>query len=155
MAVDAEDALGPTWSQPDDPRVYGLGKVLRVTHLDVLPQLLNVIRGDMSFIGPRPERPEIADRLRREVVSYDERLLVRPGVTGLAQVTLRADRSVACVRRKVTVDLEYMRNAGPVFDLEIIGYTLLCVIGVKRRPDAFILDGPPATRDGSDLRPAR
>ena len=84
MRLDAE-ANGPIWAAGDrDPRMTRLGRILRRTHLDELPQLLNVLRGDMSLVGPRPERPAFVDRLRRDIRRYDQRLLVKPGMTGLA-----------------------------------------------------------------------
>src|SRR5262249_20621003 len=91
MMHKCESLTGPRWSLPGDPRVTRGGHFLRVTHLDELPQLVNVLRGDMSLIGPRPERPEFVPELERAVPRYRERLAVLPGVTGLAQVQLPAD----------------------------------------------------------------
>src|SRR5439155_3872848 len=110
MMNKCESLTGPRWSMPGDPRVTGLGRFLRATHLDELPQLLNVLRGDMSLIGPRPERPEFLPELERACPRYRERLAVRPGVTGLAQVQLPADTNIASVRRKLAYDLYYIRH---------------------------------------------
>jgi len=92
---------------------------LRETHLDEIPQLWNVLRGEMSLIGPRPERPEIVSQLERLVPTYRERLLVRPGITGLAQLRLPADSDVTGVRRKLSHDLYYIRQRGVLLDLQL------------------------------------
>ena len=88
MRHDCEKATGPRWAVPGDPRITPLGRFLRQTHLDELPQLWNVLRGEMSLVGPRPERPEFVPDLEQAIPHYRDRLLVRPGVTGLAQVQL-------------------------------------------------------------------
>src|SRR5262249_35904144 len=105
MVDRCESLTGPRWALPRDPRVTGLGRFLRKSRLDELPQLLNVVRGEMSLVGPRPERPEFLPELERACPGYRERLAVRPGVTGLAQVQLPADTSVDSVRRKLAYDL--------------------------------------------------
>ncbi len=130
MRHNAERASGACWSKPGDPRVTRLGKFLRRTHLDEFPQLFNVLKGDMSLVGPRPERPEIAVDLERELPRYRARLSVRPGVTGLAQVQLPADTDLASVRRKLGYDLYYVRRVGFWLDLCIVLRTacnLFCV----------------------------
>ena len=101
MAHDCEKDSGPCWSRAGDSRVTPLGRFLRRTHLDELPQLWNVLRGDMSLVGPRPERPEFIPHLEEAIPLYRDRLLVRPGVTGLAQVQLPPDSNLASVRRKL------------------------------------------------------
>src|SRR5205823_316253 len=108
------------WSIPGDPRVTLIGQVLRRTHLDELPQLLNVLRGDMSLIGPRPERPEFLPELEAAFPRYRDRLAVRPGVTGLAQVQLPADSDLDSVREKLRHDLYYIQHLGPWLDLRIL-----------------------------------
>lgn len=125
MHCDAEADTGPIWSTPDDDRTTWLGRLLRKAHLDELPQLLNVVKGDMSLVGPRPERPEFVGILEEEVPGYCQRLRVLPGITGLAQVNLPADTNAASVRRKVRLDLEYIQTADLQLDLQIIVCTLL------------------------------
>jgi len=128
MVHDAESATGPVWaSLSGDARVTPLGRVLRSTHLDELPQLWNVLRGEMGLIGPRPERPEIAGRIERKVPGYGGRLAVRPGVTGLAQMLLPADDpsdpTLSGVARKLALDLYYVSHAGAGLDLRIAAAT--------------------------------
>ncbi len=110
MYEDAEAATGPVWAQSDDPRVTPVGRVLRRLHLDELPQLVNVVRGEMSLIGPRPERPHFVSELKEEIPEYDERHRVKPGITGLAQIRAGYDRTVRDVRRKVKLDLLYIHR---------------------------------------------
>jgi len=100
------------WSGPGDPRVTPLGRILRATHLDELPQLLNVVRGEMSLIGPRPERPEIVGQLERCFPAYRDRLLVRPGLSGLAQILQGPDTSLHDVQTKLRYDIYYLHNHG-------------------------------------------
>src|SRR6185312_3655925 len=102
------DPAAEVWARPDDPRVTALGRLLRLYRLDELPQLLNVLRGDMNVVGPRPEQPTIFARLRDEIDRYQERQRVRPGITGWAQINQQYDSSVDDVRRKVQFDLEYI-----------------------------------------------
>ncbi|MFW6119014.1 MAG: sugar transferase [Planctomycetota bacterium] len=111
MYVDAEAETGPVWAQGDrDPRVTPVGHLLRRTHLDELPQLVNVLRGEMSLVGPRPERPHFVEQLRKAIPDYEQRLAVKPGITGLAQVRLGYDRTLRDVRRKVKLDCLYIRR---------------------------------------------
>lgn len=124
MVVDAERTTGPVWARRNDPRVTALGRFLRASHLDELPQLFNVLSGSMSFVGPRPERPAFVERLTSEVTDYGARLAVKPGITGLAQVSLDADATVRDVRRKVAYDLLYIRRACLMADLGIVFLTL-------------------------------
>ncbi len=110
MVMDAE-ASGPVWASRDsDPRVTPIGTFLRQSHLDELPQLFNILKGDMSLVGPRPERPHFVERLDREIPRYDERLLIKPGLTGLAQVHVRSDQSIADVKKKLRFDRFYIKR---------------------------------------------
>jgi lipopolysaccharide/colanic/teichoic acid biosynthesis glycosyltransferase len=133
MIHNCESLTGPRWSIPGDPRVTWVGQLLRLSHLDELPQLLNVLRGDMSLIGPRPERPEFVPKLDRNIPGYRQRLAVRPGVTGLAQVNLPADTDLDSVRRKLACDLLYIQRVGPWLDLRILLCTALYSVGVPFR----------------------
>jgi len=130
MTHNCEKATGACWAAVRDPRITRVGAVLRRTHLDELPQLWNVLRGDMSLVGPRPERPEFLPQLKKVLPNYQDRLLVLPGVTGLAQVRLPADTDLASVRRKLAYDLYYVRHASIWLDFRIILCTALCVVGV-------------------------
>lgn len=121
MRIDAEAETGAVWAQGhEDPRITRLGRVLRSSHVDELPQLVNVLRGDMSLVGPRPERPEFFVGLASEVPGYGRRTTVRPGVTGLAQVLHKYDETLDDVRRKVEFDLQYIEDAGLLADLKIL-----------------------------------
>jgi lipopolysaccharide/colanic/teichoic acid biosynthesis glycosyltransferase len=131
MTHQCEKQTGPLWSTVGDPRVTRLGSLLRATHLDELPQLWNVLRGEMSLVGPRPERPEFTPHLERVIPHYRERLRVRPGVTGLAQVQLPADTDVQSVKRKLAYDLYYVHHMSPWLDVRIILCTVLKVLGVS------------------------
>ncbi|MBI4343729.1 MAG: sugar transferase [Candidatus Omnitrophica bacterium] len=127
MRVDAE-ASGPVWSGgEEDPRMTRAGRILRRTHLDELPQLWNVLRGEMSLIGPRPERPHFLEDLQRAIPRYDERLFLRPGITGLAQVHYRYDQSLADVRRKLRFDLLYVKRMCLALDVRILFWTAFVV----------------------------
>jgi lipopolysaccharide/colanic/teichoic acid biosynthesis glycosyltransferase len=130
MTHDCEKVGGARWSTPGDPRVTPVGRFLRRTHLDELPQLWNVLKGDMSLVGPRPERPEFLPGLERVIPRYRERLAVKPGVTGLAQVQLPADTDIASVRRKLAYDLHYLRTFGLWLDLRLVLCTGLHMLGV-------------------------
>lgn len=128
MRVDSE-ARGPVWAAGEcDPRMTRLGAVLRRTHLDELPQLYNVLMGDMSLVGPRPERPYFAEELDRAIPRYGERLLIKPGMTGLAQVHYQYDQSIADVRRKLRFDLLYIRRMGFALDMQILLWTVAVVV---------------------------
>lgn len=132
MFEDAEQWTGAVWALEDDPRITPLGRYLRKLHLDELPQIWNVARGEMSFIGPRPERPIFVNTLIGQIPGYECRLAVLPGVTGLAQISLPPDQTPDCVRRKIELDLEYIFTAEPSLDLRIIFCTILKMIGVPR-----------------------
>ena len=125
MVANCEERTGAVWSKPGDPRVTPIGRLLRDTHLDELPQLLNVLRGEMCIIGPRPERPEIVPQLAGTIPNYLDRLAVRPGLTGLAQVQLPPDVSELDVRRKLAYDRFYIEHASLLLDLRIVVSTCL------------------------------
>jgi len=122
MVVQAPGAK-QVWAAQDDPRVTKVGRWLRTTRLDELPQLFNVLLGDMNVVGPRPEQPDLVRTLVREIREYPVRLMVLPGITGLAQVTGGYDASIADVRRKVALDIEYLRRRSPLEDLRIMALT--------------------------------
>jgi lipopolysaccharide/colanic/teichoic acid biosynthesis glycosyltransferase len=131
MRNDAEKKSGPTWATVNDSRLTGIGKFIRSIHLDELPQLLNVVKGDMALVGPRPERPEFTQLLARDVDGYLDRLAVRPGVTGLAQINLPPDVDLDSVRRKLVLDLEYIRIASPGLDFRMMCWTALRLFGFR------------------------
>jgi lipopolysaccharide/colanic/teichoic acid biosynthesis glycosyltransferase len=124
MVVDAEKEGQAVWALKQDPRVTLVGRVLRKTRLDELPQLVNVLRGEMNIVGPRPERPTIFADLRAHIPAYPLRQRVKPGITGWAQINQAYDACVDDVRRKVAYDLEYVRRQGLVEDLRIMTMTL-------------------------------
>jgi lipopolysaccharide/colanic/teichoic acid biosynthesis glycosyltransferase len=130
MHHECERATGPCWAPKNDSRVTFIGRILRATHADELPQLINVLKGEMSLIGPRPERPEIVRTLEPQLPRYRERLRIRPGVTGFAQVQLPPDVDVEGVRRKLTYDLYYINAVNPWLDLCILLSTVLKVVGI-------------------------
>jgi exopolysaccharide biosynthesis polyprenyl glycosylphosphotransferase len=123
MTQDAEKD-GAQWAVVNDPRTTSFGRFLRITRLDELPQLLNVLKGDMSLVGPRPERPEFVEELARDVPYYEQRLMVPPGLTGWAQVRYRYGASKEDAIRKLQFDLYYVRHLTPLFDLEILLKTI-------------------------------
>lgn len=112
------------WAQADDARITAIGGVLRKLRLDELPQLFNVLRGDMNLVGPRPEQPDIFVYLREQIEGYSRRQRVRPGITGWAQVNQGYDTCLDDVRRKVRFDLDYIRRQSPLEDLKIMCRTL-------------------------------
>ena len=128
MWVDAERESGAVWAQPQDPRVTPVGRILRQYRLDELPQLFNVLRGEMNIVGPRPERPSIFAELRRQIVDYPLRQRAKPGITGLAQISHHYDRSLDDVRTKVGYDLEYIRRQSVREDLRIMLKTLPVIL---------------------------
>lgn len=128
MRDDAEAGTGAVWSTQNDPRVTPVGRFLRRTRLDELPQLWNVLKGDMSFVGPRPERPEFVADLTREIPFYGQRHVVRPGLTGWAQVRHRYGSSVDDAQEKLQYDLFYIKNRSMPFDIYIILETVKTVI---------------------------
>lgn len=124
MTSNAEASTGAVWSGNDDPRVTPLGRLLRCSHLDELPQLFNILSGEMSLVGPRPERPEFVIELRQTIPGYEERLRVRPGMTGLAQLGLGYDQSVGDVSDKVNLDIRYINTATPLVDARLLMATI-------------------------------
>jgi lipopolysaccharide/colanic/teichoic acid biosynthesis glycosyltransferase len=116
------------WASQDDPRVTSVGRVLRKYRLDELPQLFNVLLGDMNIVGPRPEQPGIAADLRRQITVYNLRHKVRPGITGWAQINHHYDQSIEDVRRKVSLDLEYIKRQSLAEDLMIMLRTVPVVV---------------------------
>jgi len=121
MREDAESASGPVWAAAeDDPRITLLGRLLRKTRLDELPQLWNVFRGDMSFVGPRPERPHFVEKLRKVIPYYDERHGVKPGITGWAQVKFPYGSTLEDAEEKLEYDLFYVKHMSPLLDLAIM-----------------------------------
>src|SRR5262245_20674611 len=130
MTHDCERLSGACLSMPGDPRVTAVGRWLRKTHVDELPQLWNVLRGEMSLVGPRPERPEFVAPLEQVLPQYRRRMVVRPGITGLAQVQLPPDADLAGVRLKLAYDLQYVKALGFWLDFRILGATLCKVLGV-------------------------
>lgn len=119
------------WAQPDDPRVTRIGRFLRLYRLDELPQLINVLRGDMDVVGPRPEQPTIFAQLRVQIDRYQERQRVRPGITGLAQISQTYDTCLDDVRSKLKYDLEYISRQSTLQDLRIMLGTLPVMIGKR------------------------
>ena len=128
MRVDAEAAGAAVWAQQEDPRVTPLGRVLRQYRLDELPQLLNVLKGEMNIVGPRPERPTIFAELRGHIAEYPLRQRAKPGITGLAQINHHYDRSIDDVRTKVSYDLEYIRRQSLREDLRIMLKTIPVIL---------------------------
>jgi lipopolysaccharide/colanic/teichoic acid biosynthesis glycosyltransferase len=128
MRVDAERESGAVWAQQHDPRVTPVGRILRQYRLDELPQLVNVLRGDMNIVGPRPERPAIFAELRTHIAEYPLRQRAKPGITGLAQINHHYDRSLDDVRTKVSYDLEYIRRQSVREDLRIMLKTIPVVL---------------------------
>jgi lipopolysaccharide/colanic/teichoic acid biosynthesis glycosyltransferase len=124
MTVDAEANGQAVWATKHDARVTAVGSVLRKTRLDEIPQLINVLRGEMNIVGPRPERPSIVVRLRESIPEYPFRHRVKPGITGWAQINHNYDSCLEDVKTKVRYDLEYIRGQGILFDLKIMVMTL-------------------------------
>jgi lipopolysaccharide/colanic/teichoic acid biosynthesis glycosyltransferase len=128
MRPDAEADTGPTWASDTDPRITRIGRFLRATRIDEIPQLWNVLRGDMSFVGPRPERPEFVELLTREIPFYPLRHSIPPGITGWAQVRYKYGNSVADAQEKLNYDLYYIKNLSLGFDLTILLRTVKTIL---------------------------
>lgn len=149
MAHNCEAATGARWATARDSRVTRVGRFLRATHVDELPQLWNVLRGDMALVGPRPERPEIVAKIEPLVPGYGDRLAVLPGVTGLAQVQLPPDTCVESVRRKVRYDVYYAFNQSLWLDLRLIVVTAVKVFGLLDVTRALLrVPGPDSVEHG-------
>ncbi len=123
MVQDAESG-GPQWAEEDDERITAAGRFLRRTHLDELPQLVNVIRGDLSFVGPRPERPEFVDRLKKKIPYYEIRHIVKPGITGWAQINYKYASSIDDTYEKLKFDIYYLKKRSLVLDMLILLKTM-------------------------------
>lgn len=145
MSHNCERTSGVRWSTKGDTRVTRVGHFLRASHIDELPQLWNVVRGDMSLVGPRPERPEFLPQLEEALPFYRCRLMVRPGLTGLAQVQLPPDSDLRSVRRKLAHDLHYVRDHNFAMDLQILVATVgyIAKIPVHWMRTALQLEGGP------------
>ena len=131
MHMDAEKKSGPIWAGKNDPRVTNAGRLLRKTHLDEAPQFINVLKGDMSLVGPRPERPFFVDKLTKEIPLYNHRHRVRPGITGWAQVKHKYDENMEDVRTKIKYDLFYIENLSWRLDLKILFNTIYVMVTGK------------------------
>jgi len=131
MMQDAEKNTGAVWAKKNDSRVTAVGRMLRNSRIDEIPQLINVLRGEMSIVGPRPERPEIVRDFKNLIHDYDKRLLVKPGITGLAQVALNYDETIEDVKKKVKCDLLYIRKKCLLTDLSILTRTFGVVLTGK------------------------
>ena len=131
MYLDAESHSGPIWAEDDDSRVTSIGRVMRMFRLDELPQMLNVIKGEMSFVGPRPERSSFVQKLREEIPYYDSRFSVRPGITGWAQVQYQYGGSTEQAREKLRYEIYYIKNMSLILDLIILMKTVKVVLSHK------------------------
>lgn len=138
MYHNCERLTGHVWATKGDPRITPVGRILRKFHIDELPQLWNVVCGEMSLVGPRPERPEFMGLLV-SIPGYSSRLLVKPGLSGLAQVQLPPDSDLNSVHKKLRFDLYYMRNLGFGFDLRIILATVLYLLGFSSETACKVL----------------
>jgi len=151
MHKDAEADTGPTWARDDDPRITRIGRILRMTRIDELPQLWNVLRGDMAFVGPRPERPEFVEMLNREIPYYHLRHTVPPGITGWAQIRYQYINSVEDAKEKLQYDLYYVKHRSLALDLLIMFETIKTILlarGSRPRREAKdqIVAAPTASR---------
>ncbi|MEM9288774.1 MAG: TIGR03013 family XrtA/PEP-CTERM system glycosyltransferase [Pseudomonadota bacterium] len=128
MRNDAEKDGVPQWAKEADPRVTGIGKIIRATRIDEIPQILNVLSGEMSFVGPRPERPFFVEQLSEEIPYYEERHIVKPGITGWAQINYPYGASTDDARKKLEYDLYYVKNFSVLLDLAILVQTVKVVV---------------------------
>lgn len=128
MVANAETLTGPKWAEKDDPRITAVGKFLRKWRIDEVPQFINVLRGEMSIVGPRPERPFFVEKLRKEIPLYTRRLRVRPGITGWAQIKGAYDATLEDVKQKLQYDLFYLENMSLRMDLKIILHTIYVML---------------------------
>ena len=128
MVANAEELSGPIWAHENDIRVTRVGRILRKTRFDEFPQLYNIIKGNMSLVGPRPERPFFVEKLKKKIPYYQLRLKIKPGLTGWAQIKHRYDRSLDDVREKLKYDLYYIENMSLNMDFKIILATIFVVL---------------------------
>ena len=131
MIKDAEKYTGPVWAEKSDPRITRMGRFMRRVRLDEFPQCINVLKGDMSLVGPRPERPYFVEKLKQEYPYYTRRLKVQPGITGWAQVKGEYDTSIENVREKLQYDLYYIENMSLRMDIRIMLYTVFVMLRFK------------------------
>lgn len=153
MTHNCELHSGIQWSSRGDARVTTIGRILRKTHVDELPQLVNVLRGEMSLVGPRPERPEIICSLETAIPHYRDRLMVLPGLTGLAQVQLPPDTDLDSVRRKLRVDRHYVASGSLWLDVRLMAATALHVLGCPFTVSQVVFAIPGERDLDSDRRP--
>ena len=128
MYLDSEKNTGPIWASKEDERITPIGKVMRRFHLDEIPQFFNVLIGDMSIVGPRPERPEIVAHIMKEIPDYLNRTKIKPGITGWAQIHGAYDKNLDDVNLKLKNDYYYIENSSIVFDIKILFLTLMKII---------------------------
>jgi len=128
MRVDAEKESGPVWAQKNDARVTSIGRFLRLSRIDEIPQFLNILAGQMSFVGPRPERPHFVEQLKQSIPFYPLRHTVKPGLTGWAQVRHPYGASIEDAQEKLRYDLYYIKNMGLLFDLSIMFRTIAVIL---------------------------
>jgi sugar transferase (PEP-CTERM system associated) len=128
MTVDAEKESGPVWAKKNDQRITAVGRILRLSRIDEIPQFVNILRGHMSFVGPRPERPHFVEQLQREIPFYPLRHTVKPGLTGWAQVCHPYGASIEDAQEKLRYDLYYIKNMGLLFDLNIMLRTVSVIL---------------------------
>jgi lipopolysaccharide/colanic/teichoic acid biosynthesis glycosyltransferase len=133
MVVDAEAQGQAVWAGKRDPRITAVGRFMRRLHIDELPQIVNVWRGEMTVIGPRPERPEIIEQLKKESPGYEYRMLVLPGLTGYAQLNRPSDNDLRDVRKKLILDFEYIEGVSFWFDMRILLGTALKFVRIKNK----------------------
>lgn len=127
MRVNAEKETGPIWAENNDPRLIPIGRFLRKAHIDEIPQFINILKGEMSLIGPRPERPVFVQKFKKEITDYEKRLAVKPGLTGLAQVWHSYDETIQDVRKKIKYDLLYIKKLCLWTDVRILFRTVRVV----------------------------
>jgi len=142
MTHNCESQSGACWALPGDPRITGVGRWLRRTHIDELPQLWNIVCGEMSLVGPRPERPEFVGRLEQSISNYRKRLVLKPGLSGLAQIQLPPDTDLESVRLKLVYDLYYKDHRSFWLDIRIILATVCKVFGIPKALPQMVLQLP-------------
>jgi lipopolysaccharide/colanic/teichoic acid biosynthesis glycosyltransferase len=128
MAENAEAKVGPVWASENDSRITRVGIIIRKLRIDEIPQMFNVLKGEMSFVGPRPERAFFVERLKQTIPYYDLRHSVKPGITGWAQISYRYGDSERDAVEKLQYDLYYIKHMSPVFDLQIIFESLKVIL---------------------------